>query len=76
MNDRITFAKEKNSDILLSIHQNSLPNRKDINIKHGVGTYYYHNQAKPLAEHIQNNLLNHKIDMKKLKESIKIKNKK
>ena len=28
--DRVDFAKEKNADILLSIHQNSLPDRKDI----------------------------------------------
>lgn len=55
--ERTAFAKEKNSDILLSIHQNSLPNPEDIEKKHGVGTYYYHPQAKPLAEAIQNNLL-------------------
>ena len=57
LNDRIAFAKEKNSDILLSIHQNSLPNRDDIDKKHGVGTYYYHPQARPLAQKIQDNLL-------------------
>ena len=57
LNDRIAFAKEKNSDILLSIHQNSLANPKDVDKKHGVGTYYYHPQAKPLAQTIQDNLL-------------------
>lgn len=57
LSDRTTFAKEKNSDILLSIHQNSLANRADIDKKHGVGTYYYHPQAKPLAQKIQDNLL-------------------
>ena len=56
--DRITFAKAKNSDILLSIHQNSLANPKDIDKKHGVGTYYYHPQAKPLADKIQEELVN------------------
>ena len=54
---RIAYAKEKDSDILLSIHQNSLPNIKDIDKKYGVGTYYYHPQAKSLAENIQNSLL-------------------
>ena len=58
LNDRIAFAKEKNSDILLSIHQNSLANRADVDKKHGVGTYYYHPQALPLAQKIQENLLN------------------
>ena len=55
--DRPLFALEKNADIMLSIHQNSLPNPKDIDKKHGVGPYYYHNQAKPLASKIQDNLL-------------------
>lgn len=55
--DRVAFAKAKNSDILLSIHQNSLPNPKDIDKKHGVGTYYYHPQSKLLAQKIQDNLL-------------------
>lgn len=56
--DRVDFALEKNADILLSIHQNALPNPKDINKKHGVGTYYYNNQSKALATAIQNRLLN------------------
>lgn len=55
--DRTAFAKEKQSDILLSIHQNSLANIKDVEKKHGVGTYYYHPQARPLAQKIQENLL-------------------
>ena len=55
--DRVAFAIEKNSDILLSIHQNSLPDVTKISEKYGVGTYYYHPQAKPLAQKIQDNLL-------------------
>ena len=57
LNYRISFAKEKNSDILLSIHQNSLADRANVDKKHGVGTYYYHPQARPLAQKIQDNLL-------------------
>lgn len=55
--DRPKFALEKEADIMLSIHQNSLPNPKDIDKKYGVGTYYYHKQALPLAESIQKSLL-------------------
>ena len=55
--ERCDFAREKNSDILLSIHQNSLPNPKNVDKKHGVGTYYYHNQSKPLAQSILDNLV-------------------
>lgn len=55
--ERTAFAKEKDADILISIHQNSLPNRADIVKKYGTGTYYYHPQAKMLAESIKNNLV-------------------
>ena len=55
--DRVDFAKEKNADILLSIHQNALPNPRDVEKKHGVGTYYYNKQSLALATSIQNSLL-------------------
>ena len=55
--ERIDFAKEKNADILLSIHQNSLANKNDINKKYGTGTYYYNLHAKSLAEFIKQNLV-------------------
>ena len=53
----VLLGSKKDSDILLSIHQNSLPNPKDIDKKYGVGTYYYHPQAKSLAQKIQQNLV-------------------
>ena len=55
--DRPLFALSKNADIMISIHQNALPNPKDIDKKYGTGTYYYHAQAKPLAASIQKNML-------------------
>ena len=55
--DRVDFANEKNADILLSIHQNALPNPKDIDKKHGVGTYYYNSESLELAKSIQKRLL-------------------
>lgn len=55
--DRVNFAKEKEADILLSIHQNSLANRKLVEKKHGVGTYYYNNQSKALAQSLQKELI-------------------
>lgn len=54
--DRTAFALEKNADILLSIHQNSLPDPKNVIYKHGVGTYYYNKQAEPLARSIKESL--------------------
>lgn len=55
--DRVQMAKEKDIDILLSIHQNSLADRSKVEFKHGAGTYYYQTQAKPLAQSIQKHLL-------------------
>ena len=55
--DRVDFARGKEADILLSIHQNALPNPKDVYKKHGVGTYYYNKQSYALAEAIQKRLL-------------------
>lgn len=43
--DRIDFAKEKDADFLISIHQNSLPNPKNADKKHGTGVYYYNKEA-------------------------------
>lgn len=55
--DRVAFANKKEADILISIHQNSLPNPKDVIYKHGVGTYYYNEQSKSLAQNIQKEVL-------------------
>ena len=55
--ERVNFARIKNADILLSIHQNSLPDPKYIDRKYGTGTYYYHEQSKPLAQKILQSLV-------------------
>ncbi len=55
--DRVNMARDKEVDIFISIHQNSLPDIKKVDEKHGVSTFYYHNQSKPLAQKIQDELL-------------------
>ncbi len=57
LHDRVLFAQEKKADILLSIHQNSLPDPKDVVNRHGVGMYYYNKQAYALASQLQTQLL-------------------
>lgn len=52
INDRVKFAKEKNAAILVSIHANALPDGADPVKCKGTSVYYYHNQAKALAESI------------------------
>ncbi len=54
---RVDFAKSKNADIFISIHQNSLPNRKKVNEKHGTGVYYYNKEAYELSKEIKDSLV-------------------
>lgn len=56
LEDRVSFAKEKNATILVSIHANALPDGADPNKNRGTSIYYYHNQAKSLAENILNEI--------------------
>lgn len=55
LNNRIRFFKEKNADLVVSIHQNSFPNEN----QHGAQTFYFtgSNQGKAFAETVQNALL-------------------
>lgn len=55
--ERVDFAKRKNADIFISIHQNSLPDRKKVNEKHGTGVYYYNKEAYELSKEIKNSLV-------------------
>ncbi len=54
---RVDKARNKNADIFISIHQNSLPNPKNWAKKHGSGVYYYNENAKNLAYSVQKNLV-------------------
>ena len=56
LNNRIQFFKERNADLVISIHQNSYPDSS----QHGAQTFYFKGseESKLLAEHIQNSLLN------------------
>ena len=56
--DRVKMAKNNNALISLSIHNNSLPYGKDPYIQHGTETHYFNENAKMLAEIINNNLSN------------------
>ena len=55
--DRVAFAQNKKADILVSIHNNALPDGQNPYITHGTETYYYQPQAIPLAQAVQKNLL-------------------
>ncbi len=51
---RTSLSNLKNIDAFISIHYNSVPNIPDAN---GIGTYYYHEQQKKLADSIQLELI-------------------
>lgn len=55
--DRVKFAEKEDAVILLSIHNNSLPDGRNPYEDHGTSTYYYHSQSLPLAKIIHKALL-------------------
>lgn len=50
LKDRVKCAREKEAAILVSIHANALPDGQDPSKNRGTSVYYYHKQAKPLAD--------------------------
>ncbi len=47
--ERVDVARAHNADILLSVHNNSLPDGRDPWKEHGTSTYFYNKQAQELA---------------------------
>jgi len=56
--DRPKKAIEQGCDILISIHNNALPDGINPFHNNGVSTYYYHPQSELLAKEIQRELVN------------------
>lgn len=54
--DRVKIVKENNAALSVSIHANALPDGADPIKNRGTSVYYYHNQAKPLAECVLNSM--------------------
>jgi N-acetylmuramoyl-L-alanine amidase len=54
--DRPKTAIENDCDILISVHNNALPDGVNPFYNNGVSTYYYHPQSQPLARCIQEEL--------------------
>ena len=54
---RVKIANAQNAQIIISIHNNALPDGKNPYEEHGTTAYYYHPQSVPLAESIQDSLV-------------------
>ena len=52
LKERVEYANGKDSELLISIHANALPDGADPNKHSGTSIFYYYNQAKPLADKI------------------------
>jgi N-acetylmuramoyl-L-alanine amidase len=55
--DRVDMAVEWEADLLISIHNNALPDGVNPFTNNGSSVYYYFNQARPLAEAIHKRLV-------------------
>lgn len=54
---RVDIAKKADADLLISVHNNSLPDGKNPYEEHGTTTYYYHAQAAKLANKVQQGMV-------------------
>lgn len=57
MNGRLQKINLIQPDVVVSIHNNSLPEGFDPYRRRGTATFYYHLQSYPLAKMVQNNLV-------------------
>ncbi len=57
LDERVKIADDNGVDILLSVHNNSLPDGRDPWTERGTSSYYYHPQSKELARALKNGLI-------------------
>ncbi|MDZ4835310.1 MAG: N-acetylmuramoyl-L-alanine amidase [Candidatus Melainabacteria bacterium] len=55
--DRCNVARNNGADVLLSVHNNALPDGRDPWKEHGSSTYWYHPQSTELARSIKDALV-------------------
>lgn len=53
LEDRVSLAERNHVDILLSIHNNALPDGRDPWVERGTSSYWYHQQAIELARSLK-----------------------
>ncbi len=56
LEERVRIANDNKVQILLSVHNNSLPDGRDPWLEHGTSSYYYHPQSTELSQYLNNAL--------------------
>lgn len=57
LQDRVAIAVNNKADLLLSVHNNALPDGRDPWAEHGTSSYYYYPQSMELARILKDNLI-------------------
>lgn len=58
LNDRVSIAEKADADLLISVHNNALPDGRDPWKEHGTSTYWYHPQSTELARNLKDSVIN------------------
>jgi N-acetylmuramoyl-L-alanine amidase len=56
--ERVEIANRANANLLISVHNNALPDGGNPWLEHGTSTYWYHPQALFLARDVRESMLN------------------
>jgi len=57
LDDRVNIAARADADLLISVHNNSLPDGRDPWKEHGTSTYWYHPQSTELARGLKESVI-------------------
>ncbi|MBI1269733.1 hypothetical protein GC174_04805 [bacterium] len=57
LHERVDLARSHNADILVSVHNNSLPDGRDPWKEHGTSVYFYNKQASELSRSVNDALV-------------------
>jgi N-acetylmuramoyl-L-alanine amidase len=57
LSDRVKTAIANRADLLISVHNNALPDGRDPNSEHGTSSYWYHQQSTELARLLKSKLV-------------------
>lgn len=57
LNDRVKIAERQNADLLLSVHNNALPDGRNPMTEHGTSTYWYQPQSQEMARLLKDGMV-------------------